>query len=213
MSAAAEPDMATRYLLTRRRDTRAPGASAEGTPGQTSRDRGWLRAAGQERVRRARSSKREAGLADQAIVAVTAFRDVTPLGFPRLRPGRHSMRAGLRYAREADDGTWYAPESAVDIVQDAERPAQSGHGPAGAPTVPGWPGGRILRGPRWRGCRVVRVRRAVSPSRGCAGAAKITVTVLCREDALAVVLPDVQVQERLVTEAQAAQRAGRVQGC
>ena len=54
------------------------------------------------------------------------------------------------------------------------------------------------------------VRWIVSPGRGGAGAAGITVTVLCAGDGLAVVLPDVQVQERLVPEAQAAQQAGWV---
>jgi preprotein translocase subunit SecD len=42
------------------------------------------------------------------------------------------------------------------------------------------------------------------------GAAGIIVTVLCAEDALVVVFPDVQVGERLVPEVQAI-RAGRVQ--
>ena len=54
------------------------------------------------------------------------------------------------------------------------------------------------------------VRWTVSPGRAGTGAAGIKVTVLRAGDGLAVVLPDVQVQERLVPEAQAAQQAVRV---
>jgi hypothetical protein len=57
----------------------------------------------------------------------------------------------------------------------------------------------------------LRVWRAVRPRRGFAGAARITITASFTGHGLTVVLPDVQVQVRLVPEAQAAQRAGRVQ--
>jgi hypothetical protein len=180
-----------------------------GSPGLCGPRAGGTRRQGRRSslVRRARSAPD--GRAPQrvrqarqigAFVAVSALHGGTSSGFPRPSAGgtgacgrgcgvgtKSITLPGARRVRRRR-------------VEGAERPAQSGFGPVSRPAAPGWRG-RLLRGPRWRGCRVGRVRWAVGPRRGCAGAARITITSSFTDYALAVVVPHVQVQERFVLEA------------
>ena len=128
------------------------------------------------------------------------------------RPGRHGRRrcpgqcrwprvpgsgAGLRCAGRADDGLRRADQLVVDVPQGAEQPARDGQ------TCPG-------RGRRVAGMAVtsfaVRDGRAVRRG-GRLGAGDVGGCWL-RAAAPAVVLADVQFEQRLAGVAEPAQRAG-----